>query len=313
MDLEGTALGNVVGPLLAAINDTLQLHSSGSKAHAEMLATKLDDLNTNVIRLTEQLTSSSDQLESNMTALSRSVERVADRIETILSPEIASSSEVTAGAITELTGAITRVETMLKNIDTTIVAKTFGSEAEIPSEEEFDISTAVRRRNQLSEKIIRSELFSNYYDELLKEATPYVQPKFRTKVPKNAPERDLKHRRQQTISNVDTEIKIMRDRIVDWNNQCTEIDLKIEEYCNTHSTERDGIHGKIQNHRTKYRESYNANIKRMREEDERNKNDTFDYLLNVVDEEPVQSKNDRGNFQHQRNRTQPRNRGRGRK
>ena len=306
MDQEAAALSHVVGHWLSMINDTLRLQSLGSKDQSEMLATKLDNLNSNITKLTEQFTASSEQLESNFTALTRSVERVADRIETILSPEIASSSETTQEALTGLTDAVNRIENTLKTIDTTIVTKSFTPDPVIPTEEEFDIGAAIRRRNLLSEKIIRLELISNYYEELLNEATPFVQPKYRTKVPKNAPERDLKHRRQQTISNVNTEIVIMRDRVDDWNKQCAVLDSEIDNYCNSCPNEREAISDKIQNHQTKYRASYNATILKMREEDERNKNETFDYLLNVVDEDPLQSKNDRGRTHNQRNRTHQR-------
>ena len=292
--MEESALINVVSPLLTAINTTLQQQCMDSRAHTEMLATKLDNLNMNITQLTEQLATSSEQLDTNITALTKGVERVADRIETILTPEITSSSEQTTEALTRLTGAIDRVENVLKTIDATVTTKTFAADLETPTEEEFSIEAAVRRRNVLSEKKIRSETLSNYYEELLNESTPYAQPKFRTKVPKNAPERDLKHRRQQTINNVKTDIEIMKDRVQDWNQQSAELDKQIENYCSSHPNERDVVLAKIQEHETKYRESYLTNFQKMRDDDDKNKNDTFDFLLNVVDEETDPPKNERG-------------------
>ena len=306
-NMDESALANVVGPLLTAINLTLQQQSTDSKVRTEILARQLDNLNTNIVLLADQLASSSEQLDTNITALTKGVERVADRIETILTPEITSSSDQTNETLVRLTGAIERVENVLKTIDTTITAKSFAPETENPTEEEFNIEAAIRRRNLLSEKKIRSETLSCYYEELLNEATPYAQPKFRTKVPKNAPERDLKHRRQQSINNVRTDIEIMKDRIQDWVQQCVELDAQIENYCSSHPNERAVIQAKVQEYEVKYKESYMATFQKMREDDEKNKNETFDFLLNIVDEEAAPSKNDRGRSGSRWNRPNSRN------
>ena len=256
--IDESALTNAVSPLLTAIIHTLQQQSADSKVRTEILARQLDKLNANIVLLTDQLASSSEQLDTNITALTKGVERVADRIETILTPEIASSSDQTNETLVRITGAIERVENVLKTIDTTITTKSFAPETEIPTEEEFNIDAAIRRRNLLFEKKIRSETLSCYYEELLNEATPYPQPKFRTKVPKNAPERDLKHRRQQTINNVKTDIEIMKDRIQDWIQQLGELDTQIENYCSSHPNERAVIQNKLQEYEVKYKESYMA-------------------------------------------------------
>ena len=172
----------------------------------------------------------------------------------------------------------------------------------------FDIESTVRRRNLLTEKIVRSELLSEYFQHLLDEPTPFAPREHRTKVQKNTPERDLKHRRKQTINTVNTEIALMQDRIADWQEQNRVLDAQINDYCTTHEDQRDEILTRVNTHYAKYKDTYsNNNMAKRKEEDEEEKKSDFDFLLSIVDEEEApSSKNERGRNQTKRGRRPPR-------
>ena len=290
---------------LAAYTEEMAHQRMANKAYTELIVSKLDELNNNIKSLGTQLTNSSEVLDASLSAVTRGVERVAERIETVLADQIATSLD-TSDTVVERAASL--IESTLKAIDTTITAKTFSTppDPSTPSER-FDIDATMRKRNLLVEKFVRSDILSTYYEELLNEPTPYAQPKFRTKVTKNVPERDLKHRRLQTISNVKTEIEIMKDRITDWKQQIDEIDADIEGHY-TDPTERAEIITKVLSHEPRFRQSFTTNnLNKLKESDEKNKSESFDSLLEIVDEESKSSKNERGRY-HRGNRSTRRGR-----
>ena len=167
----------------------------------------------------------------------------------------------------------------------------------IPVSTKIDIESTIRRRNSLIEKVVRSEFLSEYYQELITEATPFAPPKFRTKVLKNTPERDLKHRRQQTVNTVNTEIALMQDRIHDWRSQIGDIEKEIEEFLTRNEAKRLDITSRITTYEPKYREQFeHKNLAKLKEEYEQDKRMNFDYLIAVEEEteEEPNSKNFRG-------------------
>ena len=132
-----------------------------------------------------------------------------------------------------------------------------GPEATTQAAQQFDSDKTIKRRNQLVEKIVRSEILSEYYDELITDnTTPFAPHKWRTKVPKNTPERDLKHRRQETINKVRTEIAIMQDRITDWRSQIAEVDQQIEDFTSDNETLKLEIMARTRAYEQQYRAQF---------------------------------------------------------
>ena len=94
------------------------------------------------------------------------------------------------------------------------------------------IEKKLQERYTLKEKIHRSEKTSELYNELLGEAVPFAPAKFRVHVTPNATENERKHRRDETIFKVQTQIKIMQDLVVDWNQTVTNIDEDATNFLN---------------------------------------------------------------------------------
>ena len=123
---------------------------------------------------------------------------------------------------------------------------------------------------------------------------------------KNTSERELVHRRQQAIDKVNTEITVMKDRVTELNEKKTEIDQKIEEYLATHENARTEIQEKMTSQDRTLRETFQRNsLQKMKEADNQEKMNSFEYLLKITDT----SLNYRGNSPWGRNRRAPRRRG----
>ena len=123
---------------------------------------------------------------------------------------------------------------------------------------------------------------------MISEATPFAPHKWRTKVPKNTPERDLKHRRQETINKVRTEIAVMQDRIIDWRSQIIDIGKSIEDFTAENDALRLDISTRTKAHEPQYRVQYEQkNLAKLKQEYEQDKLIHFDYLIAIAEDEPI--------------------------
>ena len=176
------------------------------------------------------------------------------------------------------------------------------------TQEETNVEAELRRRKDVTEKIIRNEEMSNYYATLIGEEQPFVRREFRTHVNQNTLESELVHRRQQSIDKVNTEIKIMQDRVAEFKQKRDAIEEKIEGYLTTHEDDRTSITERMQTQERTLRDTFQRNsLNKMKEFDNQEKMNSFEYLLKFTSD----SLNFRGNASRARNRRAPRRRGRG--
>ena len=175
------------------------------------------------------------------------------------------------------------------------------------SQEETDIEAELKKRKETLEKIIRNEETSEYYAKLIGEESPFARREFRTHVNQNTSERELTHRKQQTIDKVNTEILIMKDRVAEYEQRKAKINEKIEEYLTTHEDVRTTITDRMQSQERTLRDTFHRNtLNLMKESDNKEKMNSFEYLLKFSD-----SLNYRGSSSRTRNRRAPRRQGRG--
>ena len=249
----------------------------------------------------EMMLTDSLKLQANQTAIA---EKIADSFSRFT--DIVEASGSLSSKLDALNENIIAINTTLKESSEALESKldqvieilsNRPEQSTIPVTTKTDIESTIRRRNSLIEKVVRSEFLSKYYQELITEATPFAPPKFRTKVLKNTPERDLKHRRQQTINTVNTEIALMQDRIHDWRSQIEDIDKEIEDFLTRNETQRLDITSRTASYEPKYREQFeHKNLAKLKEEYDQDKRMNFDYLITVeeeTEEEPT-TKNFRG-------------------
>ena len=163
------------------------------------------------------------------------------------------------------------------------------------------METELKRRKETMEKIIRNEETSKYYASLIAEDQPFVRREYRTHVNKTTTERELVHRRQQSIDKVNTEIKIMHDRVADYKEKKAAIDQKIEEYLTSHEEVRAETEAKMSSQERTLRETFQRNtLTKMKETDEQEKMNSYEYLLKYTDSRD--SLNYRGKYSRPRNR-----------
>ena len=175
------------------------------------------------------------------------------------------------------------------------------------TQEETNIEAELKQRKETLEKIIRNEETSKYYKTLIEEEQPFARREYRTHVNQNTSESELVHRKQQTIDKVNTEIRIMQDRVAEYQQKKTAIDEKIEEYLTTHEDVRTTTTEKMQLQERTLRETFQRNmLNKMKESDDQEKMNSFEYLLKFSD-----SLNYRGRSSRTRNRRAPRRQGRG--
>ena len=163
--------------------------------------------------------------------------------------------------------------------------------------EELDLKIVARK--EYTEKIIRSELLSDLYTTNIEdEEKPFAPANFRAKVNKNTPEHERVHRRQQTISSVHTEIQILNDRIKDWTQKISSIDIEIEQFLSSHEILRQPTMEDIEKHASDFHTKFtNGNLKKMQDDFAAQKTKDSDFLLKIVDDS---SKNMKGHTQQYR-------------
>ena len=124
------------------------------------------------------------------------------------------------------------------------------------TQEETNVEAELKRRKDVTEKIIRNEEMSNYYAALIIEDQPFVRREFRTHVNQNTSESELVHRRQQSIDKANTEIKIMQDRVAEFKQKRDAIEEKIERYLTTHEDVRTSITERMQTQERTLRDTF---------------------------------------------------------
>lgn len=147
------------------------------------------------------------------------------------------------------------------------------------------IDDELQARFQLMEQIIQCDKMSSYYKELLHGEIPYAPRKFRVKVNKDASEIELKHRRQQAIDAVTTEINIMEERVVYFRKQLKSLDKSIEEYVGQNEIKRAVIIDKIERNDKRMAEEFeNAYLAKRRNAYKKCKENCTEFLLIFVDD-----------------------------
>ena len=160
-----------------------------------------------------------------------------------------------------------------------------------------NVEDQLKQHKSLTEKIVRHEILAKYYDELLNEPTPFARKEFRTKVNKNASEIDLRHRRQQTIDNVKTEIKIMEERAADFSEKRKKISEKIEQYLQRNEDSRAEITEKIASEERKAKDDYEREkLSLIKRTDDDEKRTIFEYLLSFQGEESYDNRDNQKNY-----------------
>ena len=163
------------------------------------------------------------------------------------------------------------------------------------------IDETLKHRKTLVEKMVRHELLSKYYDELLNEENPFARKALRTKVNRNASEIDLRHRRQQTIDNVRREILIMQDRLVEFGKRKQELEEKIKNFLRENEESRPKIDSTISRDDREARSNYEKKISFMKKTDEIEKKSLTSYLLKIQGDKPklLSHSIDQKNHSHQ--------------
>ena len=149
-----------------------------------------------------------------------------------------------------------------------------------------NIDGVLKHRKTLVEKIVRHELLSNYYDELINEEQPFARKVLRTKVNKNASQIDLRHRQLQTIDNVKREILIMQDRLIEFDKKKKILDEKIETYLKSNESARAWITDKVVEDDREAMASYRKKLLIMKKTDLKEKGIVTNYLLKFKGDSP---------------------------
>lgn len=156
------------------------------------------------------------------------------------------------------------------------------------SQDETDIEAILRKRKETIEKLTRNQEMSKYYEELLSEPDPFVRREFRTRVNKTTTDRELVHRRQQSIERVRTEVKVMEDRVLEYTEKKNSIDQKIEEYLTSNQDKRDSIEQQMGNQIKSVKDNFERNtMTKLRKTDDGEKMNSFEYLLTVAENDSL--------------------------
>ena len=193
-----------------------------------------------------------------------------------------------------------------QRLDTLIDKVSMNNSLVISPTEDHDIETELKKRKETIEKIIRNEELSKYYESLVEEPQPFVRREFRTHVNKTTTERELVHRRQQAIDKVNTEIKVMKDRVLEYSEKKAAIDQRIQDHLVAHEDERPDIEARMTTQSRTLQELFERNtLSKLKETDDQEKKKSFEYLLKYTDS----SLNYRGDNPRTRNRKPQRKRG----
>ena len=153
-----------------------------------------------------------------------------------------------------------------------------------PTHDDTNVDALLRKRRETIEKLTRNQEMSKYYGELLNEPEPFVRREFRTRVNKTTTARELVHRRQQSIERVQTEIKVMEDRVAEWTEKKNTLDQQIEEYLTTHEDKRSTIEQQMSHQVRATKDNFERNtMTKLKKTDDAEKMNSYEYLITVAD------------------------------
>ena len=225
------------------------------------------------------------------------------------------TNQILAQSLEKIANTMAEMSTNVVNTSTTLSEK-LDSLIEAVKQNNTSTSTTsivdehLKQRKSLTERIVRNEFVTAYYNELLGEEKPFVRKEFRTKVHKNASDTDLRNRRQQTIDNVKWEIKIMQDRIIEFNEKKLKLDEKIEEFLKRNENYREEITQSVQRMDTEAREEYERDkLSFMKQTDAEEKRFLTEYLLKFEGEDTNTRSNKSKNLRGQPSNRRPPRRG----
>ena len=231
-------------------------------------------------------------LDENMKLLAKSIE-ISQYIAKSLDVIMKNASISDTATETSTADILSRLDNLTSAISSSTSA--LKGEADVQC-----MRNDLKVRSTLIQKKLHSEKICQLYDELLSDEIPYAPSKLRARVSATAKESEKKHRRDFTIFNVQTQIKIMRDNIKDWEERISIIDGKRDSFLTTHSDHQESITKRIQRDEEKAAKSVNHAISKLRhsyEEDKRTLPEG-DFLISTL---------------NQRDSTYKRTRNRGRK
>lgn len=107
----------------------------------------------------------------------------------------------------------------------------------------------------------------------------FARKAFRTKVNANASEIELGHRQHQTIDNVKREIKIMQDRMVEFQKRKQTLEEKIQHFLQENEDSRTKIQTRIANEDRDANSNYGKKLALMKKTDQSEKITLTNYLL----------------------------------
>ena len=175
-------------------------------------------------QINETMSKFCETTSENLTKIAVSLEVIADKMGT-------SNAEL----ITKLDNLVTAVTATNLTTNRSGIPSLDGSKKKL-LEERFTLTKKKHRDTRLCE----------IYTEGINSEVKFVPPKFRTHVSSTASESEKKHRRDATIYNVETQIKIMQDSMKEWTQRIQEIDTEIDVFIGANEHLREPIMEKVQ-------------------------------------------------------------------
>ena len=218
-------------------------------------------------------------LDDNMTLIAESNE---------INRNIATSLEILANNLpsSENTNAFNDV--ISTKLDSLIAAVSASNAAMVAPPAQQSIEKEIKERATLFEKRLHSEQLCQLYEELLADVVPFAPNKLRVHVSPTAKETEKKHKRDATIFNVQTQVKIMQDNIKEWTERISVIDDDLETFLSLHEEKREGTHRHIHVDEEKAKKNViEGSILKLRHTYDREKqaDPTADFLLTISNQQ----------------------------
>ena len=171
---------------------------------------------------------------------------------------------------------------ILLRLDTLTSAISSSTSALKGNTEDKRLQKDLKIRSTLYQKKLHAEKVSQLYENLLAEHVPFSPPKFREKVSVTAKDYEKRFKSEGTIFRVETQIKIMKGYIKDWNNQISLIDEKKDSFLAHHPVQTESITKRIHEDEEKAKTSVDRAIMKLRRsyEEEKRTSPTKNFLIN---------------------------------
>ena len=140
------------------------------------------------------------------------------------------------------------------------------------------IAYLIRERYNLMKTIVHAEELSNYYRRQLDRG--FAVRKFRAKVRENAPMSEIRERRMHTVNTVNTEIKIMRERVIEYRDKVEVIDKKLETLLADRRVEKLSVTKTITEDEMEIRDDYEkCYLSKRRRSDRKTREEETEHLI----------------------------------